>query len=82
MPSLIAEKRDFEGRIIRRDADGFGLVEFSKPLDKKRPFGFFTYEVLQNPAIARKCVVGQKVSGRAVRGSGDFRILRLEPIAE
>jgi tRNA-dihydrouridine synthase len=82
VPLLIAEKRDFEGKIIRRDPDGFGLVEFSKPLDAERPIGFFTFEVLQNPAIARKCVVGQRVSGRAVRGSGDFRVLHLEPLIE
>ncbi|KAA0070014.1 hypothetical protein [Tardiphaga sp. P9-11] len=72
-----AEKVDVQGKIIRRDPDGFGLVEISKPVTEV--IAVFTSEVLQNPAIAQSCVKGTEITGRAVVKDGGYKMIRLEP---
>jgi hypothetical protein len=71
------DKRDIQGTIIRRDPDGYGLVELTGP--ERDVIAFFTNEVLQNPKIARSCIKGAEVKGRAVIRNGGYRIIRLEP---
>ncbi|MGV1905048.1 hypothetical protein [Agrobacterium cavarae] len=70
------EKVDFEGTVIKLSPDGSGAVEFERP----HVTGVFTREVLQNPAVAKACTVGAKVTGRAIERNGGFRIVRLEPL--
>lgn len=74
---IALERRDFEGTIVRRDQDGYGLVKLDKP--DVDGLAFFTVEVLQNPAVASSCKVGRRVVGRAELKNGGYRILRLEP---
>lgn len=69
-------KHDFEGVVIRRDPDGYGLVEFNEP---DHSIGVFTGEVLQDPRVDKSVKTGEKVFGRAERRGASFRILRLEP---
>lgn len=69
-------KLDFEGVVIRRDTDGYGIVEFNGP---SHNIGVFTGEVLQDPRVERGVKAGQKVVGRAEKRGAGFRILRIEP---
>ena len=72
---------DFTGIVRRREADGFGEVEFRSPPALCGQTFCFTREVLQNPAIARTCIVGSAVEGRARQGPDPdgWKIIRLEP---
>ncbi len=77
------EVLDFEGKVLRRDADGFGIVEISKFPDdlpaSGAQFGVFTREVLQDPEVAESCKVGSRVTGSAqVSEYGAVRVMRLE----
>jgi hypothetical protein len=74
------EKRDFEGVVVRRDADGYGLVEFQNLTGLSSALGVFTREVLQNPAIDSACKIGAHVVGRAEITNGFAKILNLIPI--
>ncbi len=74
------ERLDFEGTVVRRDPDGFGLVKMFHMRDHANTLGVFTKEVLQNPAVAKACKVGSRVVGRAEVGiAGGVRVLRIEP---
>ena len=71
--------RDFEGTVLRRDPDGYGLVEIHKPYELDTTIASFTGEVLQNPAIEKWCKPGVKAVGRAEQRGSGYRILRIEP---
>lgn len=76
------EKVDFEGVVIRRDADGYGVVELhlsSEPSPPEPAYGFFTRDVVLHPNVDRICVTGNKIHGRAERYGDGFRILRIDP---
>lgn len=71
-------KVDFEGVVVRRDSDGYGVVRFEKPKAGAPNLGFFTQEVIHDPVVSRSCIKGRKVHGRAVKFGDAYRILRIE----
>lgn len=76
----MAELRKFEGIVLRRDPDGYGLVEFEEPGELDHSIGVFTGEVLQDPKIYKNCQVGRRVVGSTERRGDGFRIVRMEPV--
>jgi hypothetical protein len=76
-----AKPQDFRGKVLRRDPDGYGVVEFSSPSALDHKHGIFTREVFQDPKVAKGCKVGETVMGRVLENNGGFRIIRLEPVS-
>jgi hypothetical protein len=75
--AMEAQKVDFEGVVVRRDSDGYGVVKFDKPRIQQQ-IGFFTQEVINDPTINKWCVKGRKVHGRAIKFGDGYRILRID----
>jgi hypothetical protein len=69
----------FEGVVIRRDADGYGFVEFVKPIALRSQTGVFSREVLVDPHVNSSTKADVRVKGTARPFRAGFRVLRIEP---
>ncbi len=70
-------REDFEGEVLRVDADGFGYIQITKPAKLNDKVGVFTAEVLADPKISRGIKKGGLVTGRISEKQGGLRVLKL-----
>jgi dihydroorotate dehydrogenase len=75
--TLTGEIRRFEGTIVRRDADGFGIVKFDEWPNPKSSYGVFTESTLHTPAANKAAKKGKRVRGTAKRVGECHEIIKL-----